>query len=206
MDRVSESQSGIKSPIRYFWLDTFAVPVAGADKPEDFEDLKQKAIRDIYHAFDKSNHCLVIDRDLCGTVQNYEKLNLVFAVKLLTSVWMRRLWTLQEAFLSRTMCAPYKGNIGGLPPNRYPGKGFDKFIEQLSAGTEGGRPKTILEISLAGVLKRHLFENLMGSGREARNQTGDPVRGMMSDLIASAWRSARWRVSRCSRCHYRKQV
>ncbi|KAK7947834.1 uncharacterized protein PG986_008720 [Apiospora aurea] len=108
--------------------------------------------------------------------------------------WMRRLWTLQEAFLSKAMCFPEQAENGNLraEKGRYPGRGFDQLIQDLGPGGDTNKP-TILKVSLAEVLKRHLFENLMGRERGARIEKGNPFGDQGSQLIASAWRSARWR-------------
>ncbi|KAK8118215.1 uncharacterized protein PG998_006496 [Apiospora kogelbergensis] len=169
-------------------------PMSPAYCTPDLQELRHQSIRHIYDVFDSSSHSLVIDDDLC-TVENndFVSYDLTAAIKLLTSTWMRRLWTLQEAFLSKEMCFPEQIRDDKIPTD-YPGRGFDQLIRTLETGQNPDEPD-ILEIALAEVLKRHLFENLMGHGREARVSTGNPADGKGSRLISSAWRSARWRTS-----------
>lgn len=205
-------QNPVSLNCRFFWLDTFAVPVANKAKPEhapvDLFDLRRQSISHMYDVYDQSSHSLVLDDDLCSWEDTSSKGNdLIAAMKLITSMWMRRLWTLQEAFLSKEMCFPGRTEDGKLQigEDQYPGRGFDSLIQRLGPG-QGPRRPTILKVSLAEVLERHLFENLMGRGRKVRIETGIPIDGEGSQLIASAWRSARWRVSgcitstRCCRC------
>lgn len=183
-----------------FWLDTFAIPVrpkAGDSSPRvprNFDDLKKRSIRQIRHVYDSSTHSIIIDKDLCS----YEAGNrpIKIAMRLLTSSWMRRLWTLQEAFLSKKMsiaCQPdHSSSDQQIDP--FPGWDFEKLMENLAAnGKNVEVSKSTL--SMSGILIRQLRENLMVSEREMRNRPGDPDSTKGSILIASAWRSVRWRVS-----------
>ncbi|KAK8076985.1 hypothetical protein PG996_003155 [Apiospora saccharicola] len=197
---VSESlkkQNRLSRPCKFFWLDTFAIPVENKTKPgttpTDLFDLRHRSISQMYNVYAESCHSLVIDDDVCVSQNSHTQPELIAAIKLLTSTWMRRLWTLQEAFLSKAMCFPetYNGRLR-LDDGKYPGRGFDQLIQDLTYGSEVHKP-TILKLSLAEVLRRHLLENLMGREREARIETGNPFHTDGSQLIASAWRSARWR-------------
>jgi len=93
-----------------FWLDTFAIPVKqrtpgnSSEGPPDFDELRKKSIRQIYHVFDASAHSVVIDKDLIK--EDPSERDMEITMKLLTSAWMRRLWTLQEAFFKQEdLCA-----------------------------------------------------------------------------------------------------
>lgn len=189
-------------PCRFFWLDTFAIPVENKDepgtKPPDLFDLRHRSISQMYNVYDASCHSLVVDDDICISQNSRTEPELIAAMKVLTSTWMRRLWTLQEAFLSKAMCFPetYNGRLR-IDNGDYPGRGFDQLIQSLGQGSDTAKP-TILKLSLAVVLRRHLLENLMGQERDARIKTGNPFHNDGSQLIASAWRSARWRVGSCA--------
>lgn len=185
-----------------FWLDTFAIPVrpksAGPSPrlpiPGNFDDLKKRSIRQIRHVYDCSSHSIIIDKDLCS----YEAGNrpIKVAMRLLTSSWMRRLWTLQEAFLSKKLSIACQPDQSGSDQQSdpFPGWDFEKLMENLAAnGKSVEAHKSTL--SMSGILIRQLRENLMVSEREVRNRPGDPESTKGSVLIASAWRSVRWRVS-----------
>ncbi|KAK8133476.1 hypothetical protein PG984_005488 [Apiospora sp. TS-2023a] len=170
LDGISKSmtkKNPMVPPCRFFWLDTFAIPVTDEAKPEtvptDFYDLRHQSIRKIYSVFEASSHSIVIDDDLYSSQNsNFMRHDLIAAVKLLTSSWMRRLWTLQEAFLSEEICFTEQTKAGKLPfkKGQYPGRGLDQLIQDLSPKRGPGSP-TIMRTSLAEVLKRHLFDNLM---------------------------------------------
>lgn len=187
-----------------FWLDTFAIPVrpkvadssSRGRNPENFDDLKKRSIRQIRHVYDSSTHSIIIDKDLCSFEAGNRPIKV--AMRLLTSSWMRRLWTLQEAFLSKKLsiaCQPDQSEAGSdQQTDPFPGWDFEKLMENLAGNgkTVEGHKSTL---SMSGILIRQLRENLMVSEREVRNRPGDPDNTKGSILIASAWRSVRWRVS-----------
>lgn len=185
----------------FFWLDTFAIPVKqqDTDKAEDEgkqpessngqkkksrEDLRKLAIRQIRHVFVASSHSIVVDKGLCA--QKPGRTALEVSVKLLTSSWMRRLWTLQEAFLSKKMTIPFDKSANEAL-EKY---NFDELMQQLSSGGTG-----FLKTILSGALRAHLYENLMVEGRETWHRKNELQEVDGSLLIAHAWRSVRWRVS-----------
>lgn len=188
-----------------FWLDTFAIPVrpkAGRAQaiphdpvPTDFDDLKRRSIQRIHRVFSHSAHSIVIDKDLCKLPLAEQPMEA--AMKLLTSSWMRRLWTLQEAFLSKRISITFEMQGHDFSP----AWDFDDLTHRLSQGNgQAGIEAETLELSMSNVLARQLRENLMVSEREARNRNGDSVESKGSMLIASAWRSVRWRVSLTITC------
>lgn len=184
-----------------FWLDTFAIPVRPKDMDlpsrfrslKEFSNLKRLSIRQIRHVFDSSTHSVVIDKDLSTHETGTGVMEV--SMRLLTSSWMRRLWTLQEAFLSRELSIvsrthqprPHKGD-------QFPGWDFETLMEALATERDDVQDG-ILSLSMSGILSRQLRENLMVSERNERNRPGNPVGTKGSTLIASAWRSVRWRVS-----------
>ncbi|KAI9150774.1 hypothetical protein HJFPF1_10551 [Paramyrothecium foliicola] len=161
------SEAQLSSP---FWLDTFAIPVkddgAGNNDPwreflassqldpqPTFESMRKKAIRQIYHVFDASSHSIVVDKDLCN--QQVDNNPVKVSMKLLTSSWMRRLWTLQEAFLSSRMSIPFEATSR----SRQSVREFDDLIKDLC-----DNESSLLKASMSEVLKRQLYDNLMGQG------------------------------------------
>lgn len=174
-----------------FWMDTLAIPVSdkGASTkypPEKFLELKQRAIRQIYHVFNSATRVVVIDKELCQT-HSHDSASMI--IQVLTSAWMRRLWTLQEAFLSRRLSIAFKGGNDGVIL-----EDVDRRISKLGTlkdGTESEAFKT----SMDELIKSKLYHNLMGEDREIRNRNDHPIETRGSMVIASAWRSSRWRVS-----------
>jgi len=178
-----------------FWMDTLAVPVSEKGSmakaninPEKFTELKQRAIRQIYHVYNSATRVIVIDKELCKTRPH--GLASIAIVKILTSAWMRRLWTLQEAFLSRRLSFAFGKEGGGVIL-----EDMDEHISKLGTAPAGdGAEPIAFYLSMAELIKQNLYHNLMGDDREIRNRKDHPIEARGSMVIASAWRSSRWRV------------
>ena len=179
-----------------FWMDTLAIPVSQDKSQLDFKDLKARAIRQIYHVFNSASRVVVIDKELAEewALQPFHTI-----LKVLTSAWMQRLWTLQEAFLSRNLLVTFRSKtrdpqFDGLTFEssgliQVDLQNLDNLIRQLD------RPQNAHTTAMAELIKRKFFHNLMGEDREIRNRNDHPVETRGSMVIASAWRSSRWRVS-----------
>ena len=75
------------------WLDTLCIPV----QPH-LKQIRKKAISQISDVFAKSEATLVLDADLMQVSKYCSRAEL--ATRILTSGWMRRLWTLNEAVIT----------------------------------------------------------------------------------------------------------
>jgi hypothetical protein len=178
-----------------FWMDTLAIPVrdhammdrAGLSK-DDLTDRKQTAIRQIYHVFNSASRVFVIDKELCAKPAAGSITQSI--IKILTSHWMRRLGTLQEAFLSRHLSIVYKGLSGG--PIEL--QDLDSYLSKPE-GSDDDTTSMAFRLSLTELIKRKLYHNMMGEDREIRNRKENPILLRGSMVIASAWLSSRWRVS-----------
>jgi hypothetical protein len=186
LKKVAAVESGNKT-LR-FWMDTLVIPVRSEDSvslyPMDFEELKKKAIRQIYNVFAASSHSIVIDKGLLSI--DASGLPWKVVTKLLASGWMRRLWTLQEAYLSKRLWITFKQG-----EQDYSGmKDFDELINSIPQ--QNG-----LTGSFAEMARQKLMHNIMGEEREERNlrRRHSPTTQDRALLIANTWRAARWRVS-----------
>jgi hypothetical protein len=173
-----------------FWLDTLGIPVVedGADEESSRRNTerKQRAIRQIYHIFNSATCSIIIDKELCKVSDGLEPSQIL--IRVLTSPWMRRLWTLQEAFLSRRLCVAltHSGNVILSD--------LDQLVARLD-GTNKHMDLAAFNLSMGELIKRKLYYNLMGEDRKIRNRKEHPVQTRGSMVIASAWHSTRWRVS-----------
>ncbi|KAK4234594.1 hypothetical protein C8A03DRAFT_37627 [Achaetomium macrosporum] len=174
-----------------FWMDTLAIPVKQRDSPANFKELKMRAIRQIYHVFSMAARVIVIDKELCDEIPLKP---FPIIISLLTSAWMQRLWTLQEAFLSRNLLVAFRGVKGNVELTHTRGT-FLKLQDIDSRIRELDRPqKDAHTTAMAELVKRKFFHNLMGEDREIRNRNDHPIQTRGSMVIASAWRSSRWRA------------
>ncbi|KAH7311638.1 hypothetical protein B0I35DRAFT_411811 [Stachybotrys elegans] len=173
-----------------FWMDTLAIPVKPIRMTKEFKKMQTRAIRQIYHVYNMATRVIVIDKELCNELPGS---SFQTVIKLLTSAWMQRLWTLQEAFLSRSLHVVFRGNLSRLylMPNRRVDLelvNIDSKIRDLH------RPqKDAHTTALADLVRRKFYHNLMGEDREIRNRNDHPIETRGSMVIASAWRSSRWR-------------
>lgn len=181
-----------------FWMDTLLIPVRSADGstddranidesraayPVDFDDLKRRAIRQIKDVFHASTHSIVIDGGLLDIDSRGTPWKNV--MKILASGWMRRLWTLQEAYLSKQLWITFKQG----EPTHTGMENFDDLIRRMKTSKE------TFGSSMAEMARLKLFHNVMGSEREQHNGGKDPKESGGAILVANTWRAARWRVS-----------
>jgi len=173
-----------------FWMDTLVVPVK--DETDQDKTVKKRAIGQIFDVFQNASFTVVLDNGLCDTTQGHKTMSAQTAMKILASGWMRRLWTLQEAFLSKSLFIPFR-ELGEMHDNI---TNLDDLVENLRA------PKDALtSSSLAGTLCDQLLQNIMGHERDNRdfylykkgNRPKMPIE-TAATLVANAWRAARWRV------------
>ncbi|KAK4214243.1 hypothetical protein QBC37DRAFT_284212 [Rhypophila decipiens] len=175
-------------------MDTLAIPVSPDKNNLDLQDLKARAIRQIYHVYNNATRVVVIDKDLC---QELAPRPFHTILKVLSSAWMQRLWTLQEAFLSRNLLVAFRSDA---PVKLFGGLEFE-FSGQIQVGLQNldnlikqlDRPQDSHTTAMAELIKRKLVNNLMGEDREIRNRNDHPIETRGSMVIASAWRSSRWR-------------
>ena len=85
---------------QYFWMDTLCVPLT----PKDY---RRNAIKNMRSVYSRATRVLVLDAELMrSTMQSNpeEKLS-----RITCSTWIRRLWTLQEAALARSIYFQFAG-------------------------------------------------------------------------------------------------
>ena len=78
---------------QYIWMDTLCVPVRPLD-------LRKAAIKTMRIVYSNAEKVLIVDSDLMQSTADttYEAI----FIRISTSTWTRRLWTLQEAVLAKT--------------------------------------------------------------------------------------------------------
>ncbi|KAH8646933.1 hypothetical protein BGZ60DRAFT_553556 [Tricladium varicosporioides] len=156
---------------KLFWIDTLVIPV---DKK--YEVQRKKAIEQINDVFTSAKYTIVVDNALTemSSGDNYEST----AMKILASGWMRRLWTLQEAYLSKRLLFAFKGkDVRNLDD-------LEEMYPQASHILTSNIPTTA----------RNYFHNLLGGDR--KNRIHEVPTANNYALLASIWRAAQWRVGR----------
>ncbi|KAL9621521.1 MAG: hypothetical protein Q9160_004051 [Pyrenula sp. 1 TL-2023] len=153
-----------------FWIDTLAIPVHQAHKIE-----RRKAIRKIHDIYTQAKLTVVLDNGLSqlSPGSQYEDT----AMKILASAWMRRLWTLQEAYLSNRLLFAFADEEV---------KSIDDLEEMYPEANN------ILASNIPTAARRY-FHHLLGLNRKARIHKTAPTEGYA--LLASVWRAAQWRTT-----------
>lgn len=77
-----------------FWIDTLCIPVGN-------EELRRLAIKKMYQTYSAADKVLVLDTDILKCSRKADYFERV--MKITSSSWMRRLWTLQEATLAKDL-------------------------------------------------------------------------------------------------------
>lgn len=183
-----------------FWMDTLVIPVE--EKTPTEREIKTKAIGQIFHVFQNASKTIILDNGLQMSAGRIDK-PAVTAMKVLASGWMRRLWTLQEAFLSRHIYFAFQD----LGPRHF------NIIDLNDLNTELNKQKRALASQLLLTMQDQLLQNIMGHEQRNRDyylyrQDGTQGHRMPPEtaatLVANMWRAARWRVSppHCPRCTY----
>lgn len=163
-----------------FWMDTLANP------PHSFKEERRTAVQRIGEVYRYADFTLVLDLALNNitTGQQYHEI----ALRILASGWMRRLWTLQEAYLSRKIIFAFIGKE-------------QMDLDDLESSYSNARD--LLASNVATPAKAY-FYHMMGPERKHRldsiNSTEEPPK-KLCDVIASVWRSAQWRVSTWESVH-----
>lgn len=92
-DVKNTNSPGAKKP-KEFWIDTLAIPV----KPEH-KDQRKEAIRNMHKIYTSAKYTIVLDAGLMSLRRGSGYIKPAMSISV--SRWMGRLWTLQEAFLSK---------------------------------------------------------------------------------------------------------
>lgn len=199
ISRKEQRKQGNRPPLSqgsFFWLDTLAIPI---EEPDDIPSakLRQKAIGSIYHVFDKADCSIIIDRNLLNEYAFEDRLSTT--VKLLSSGWMKRLWTLQEAFVTKNLFLAMEKS---------------KKYRNLDTLFKSDAPTNVMKDSLSTSIRLKLSQNLMEAQRQLRKQEAINIekndaiedepepnlhrkneqKKRWSMLIADAWKSTRYRV------------
>ena len=95
-----ESLQGIKSPNVPFWIDTLCVPAQECEE-------KRLAIASMALIYKEAEIVLVIDKDLGSIGSNGTVLEI--SVRIATSSWWTRLWTLQEGAFAKELQFQLRG-------------------------------------------------------------------------------------------------
>lgn len=196
--------------IEWFWLDTLGIPVRPNHAlqmndsnsslveegqrysvqnllepvPQDFDRLKKKAIRQIRSVFSEARHAIIIDRGLYNSTESGPPSAVI--MKIFVSGWMQRLWTLQEAYLSKRLWVTFRHS--DIPDTEAGIRDFDELLHDIDRND-------VITAATQTITQQKIIHNIMGAERASRRHGADPWDSSGSLLVANAWRAVRWRVS-----------
>ncbi|KAL8937263.1 MAG: hypothetical protein Q9216_004511 [Gyalolechia sp. 2 TL-2023] len=174
LERVTTLRAGNRSPVpEYFWIDTLAIPLE-----DKFAKERGKAIKQMHNIYVRAKYTIVLDLSLMQA--NIGRGYSSPAMKITMSRWMTRLWTLQEAALSKNLFIVFRDRI--LPLNQLE----DMFPDEDS------------ELhSCIPSLARVYYAGILGSIRAKihlefrKNEGWSPE----MDDVAAIWKAAQWRTT-----------
>ena len=161
-------------------MDTLVIPVQKNDNRA-----RKIAIQQIFSVFKKSDLTLVLDAGL--EMQHHDQSSdnafSLAAMCILSSGWMRRLWTLQEAFLSKKIYFVFKEAERSA-------KERPLDLEELLQRLDDKSKESLHAVVLARV-NSHLRGKLM---HDVPYPSGASDRLRAAMLLANTWQATRWRV------------
>lgn len=182
-------EKAAKDPKMAFWMDTLVIPMGESPKSKQ---RRKKSIQQIAKIFKWSKCTIVLDRGLISLEEEDQAFEpCLTAMRILSSGWMRRLWTLQEAFQSKELWVAFQERGTSVLIN------FDEVQKRLR--NQASEPDSVM----AGLIEQKMSMSIMNGERWTRdtNRPVDPLETDSKDdkrkrlMIANSWRAARWRVS-----------
>ncbi|PLB55846.1 hypothetical protein P170DRAFT_461608 [Aspergillus steynii IBT 23096] len=150
-----------------FWMDTLTIPVRDPTQ-------RKQAIKTMHRSYTHADFTIVLDSRL-GQMQvghSYAET----AMKIFSSRWMSRLWTLQEAYLSKKLIFKFQDT---------------ELVDlDLLEGNYLSHP-TLAE-SMVAAKARKYYDRLLGWQRQKRIYN---VRIQDDSLLPSIWEAVQWRTT-----------
>lgn len=106
VDNLQSADRSDRSPI-FWWCDTLCIPLGAQN-----DAYRRKAIESMRWTYYKAAHTLILDAELLRSSVHANPMELYVRLKL--SSWARRLWTFQEANLSRNAIVQLSDGVKSL--------------------------------------------------------------------------------------------
>ena len=171
-DKVNEKLNGRKlNTPEAFWIDTLSIPVG-----KDFTSERTLAIRQMHDIYLHARYTIILDKGLMKVRQGpgYSQP----AMYITMSNWMTRMWTLQEAVLSKDIYVNFKNYIYSM-----------KDLEGLY-GSEAAALHTCIPL-----LSQTYWHGILGSKRDRVHTDFLLQRNWkpQANFIAAVWKATQWR-------------
>ena len=156
-----------------FWIDTLALP-AGAKWTKE----RQVAISQMHRIYELAKYTIVLDRGLMEVSQDSGYAPP--AMRITLSSWISRLWTLQEAVLSKKLYFNFSDRLCSMDDLETLFKDEDNWLHTCTAA-----------------LGREYYHSILGHERrrriepDARSETKKTDAGFVSEV----WKAVQWRTT-----------
>ena len=174
--QVLKAGGGLNQPQTpiHFWIDTLAIPIGN-----EHQDERRIAIRNMHKMYTRATCTIVLDTGLM--TQNVGSSYAETAMKITTCYWITRLWTLQEAYLSKRLIFNFADNLVDMDDLERMNK--DNLISPISLLAQ------TYHLTLLG---RERDITLRGRETERKDEVGRPL---TSTFLTSLCNALRWRTT-----------
>ena len=169
---VQRRRGDVKAP-ENFWIDTLAIPIG-----ENCGSERKKAIRSMHEIYKNAKYTVVLDFGLMsiGRGEGYVQP----AMRITLSNWMTRLWTLQEAFLSKHLYFKFSDQIYSMDRLE---RLFQKEDEPLHS-------------TLAPLCRTYYHGILEKESRHMHGPDSAPEELVTApNFVATVWKAVQWRTT-----------
>ena len=172
-ENVVRERRGVVETPENFWIDTLAIPIG-----ESCGDQRRKAIRSMHEIYKNAKYTVVLDLGLMSI--NKEEGYIRPAMRITLSNWMTRLWTLQEAFLSKNL--------------------YFKFFDQVYSMDRLERlfrkEDEPLHSTVASLCRTYYDQILEKESRKLHGPDSAPEEIVTSpNFVAMVWKAVQWRTT-----------
>ena len=156
-----------------FWIDTLAIPVGKESKEE-----RKKAIRRMHNIYKGAKYTIVLDSTIMSMERQTGYVHSAMAITL--SGWMTRLWTLQEAMLSKQLYFNFSDQI-------YP---MD-HLERLYEPDHSPYDRCVLRVS------RTYYHGILEQESRRMHVPDPQLRDRRSSqaTVSAIWKAVQWRTT-----------
>lgn len=161
LDQFLDMLKDMKDTTENFWIDTLAIPVE-----EIYRRQRKKAIQSMSRIYSGAQYTIVLDAGLMSVSKGEGYVQA--AMSIAVSGWLTRLWTLQEAFLSRKLFFNFCDGIISMEE-------LERLFPQETAK---------LHSCLAYASRTYYPCIMKNVGPE-----------LTSEFVASAWKAVQWRTT-----------
>ena len=171
-ENVQPGRGGVKTP-ENFWIDTLAIPIG-----ENCGEQRRKAIRSMHEIYKNAKYTVVLDYGLMKIDRGEGYIRP--AMRIALSNWMTRLWTLQEAFLSKNLYFKFRDEVYSM-----------HRLEQLFR-----KEDEPLHSTLASLCRTYYHQILEKESRIMHGPDSAPEELVATpSFVATVWKAVQWRMT-----------